>query len=88
MDSYDVIIVGTGAGGGTLLRRLAPSGLRILVLERGQVVERGTHAELLARDGLYRKLHDIQTGEGRRHGSRHGGSLAEPLTTPTGVVAG
>src|SRR5947199_1322782 len=35
MESYDVIIVGTGAGGGTLARRLASSGKRILVLERG-----------------------------------------------------
>jgi choline dehydrogenase-like flavoprotein len=32
---YDVIIIGTGAGGGTLARRLAPSGKRILLLERG-----------------------------------------------------
>ena len=35
MESYDVIIVGTGAGGGTLARHLAPSGKRILLLERG-----------------------------------------------------
>ncbi len=35
MDNYDVIIVGTGAGGGTLARHLAPSGKRILLLERG-----------------------------------------------------
>jgi choline dehydrogenase-like flavoprotein len=33
--AYDVIIIGTGAGGGTLARRLAPSGKRILLLERG-----------------------------------------------------
>lgn len=32
---YDVIIVGTGAGGGTLARKLAPTGKKILVLERG-----------------------------------------------------
>ena len=32
---YDVIIIGTGAGGGTLARKLAPTGLKILVLERG-----------------------------------------------------
>lgn len=32
---YDVIIVGTGAGGGTLAQALAPTGKRILVLERG-----------------------------------------------------
>jgi choline dehydrogenase-like flavoprotein len=35
MDSYDVIVIGTGAGGGTLARHLAPSGKRILLLERG-----------------------------------------------------
>ena len=27
---YDVIVIGTGAGGGTLAHRLAPSGLRVL----------------------------------------------------------
>ena len=40
MDSYDVIIVGTGAGGGTLARHLAPSGKRILLLERGDWLRR------------------------------------------------
>jgi choline dehydrogenase-like flavoprotein len=34
-DRYDVIIIGTGAGGGTLAYRLAPSGKKILILERG-----------------------------------------------------
>lgn len=33
---YDVIIIGTGAGGGTLARKLAPTGKKILVLERGE----------------------------------------------------
>ncbi|MGB7441392.1 MAG: GMC family oxidoreductase [Coleofasciculaceae cyanobacterium] len=32
---YDLIIVGTGAGGGTLANKLAPTGKKILVLERG-----------------------------------------------------
>jgi choline dehydrogenase-like flavoprotein len=40
MDSYDVIIIGTGAGGGTLGRHLAPSGKRILLLERGDWLPR------------------------------------------------
>lgn len=31
----DVIIIGSGAGGGTLARALAPAGLSILILERG-----------------------------------------------------
>lgn len=37
---YDVIIIGTGAGGGTLAHRLAPSGKRILLLERGGYLRR------------------------------------------------
>ena len=40
MDDYDVIIIGTGAGGGTLVRHLAPSGKRILLLERGDWLPR------------------------------------------------
>jgi choline dehydrogenase-like flavoprotein len=40
VDHYDVIIAGTGAGGGTLARHLAPSGKRILVLERGDWLPR------------------------------------------------
>ena len=34
-DHYDIIIIGSGAGGGTLALKLAPSGKRILILERG-----------------------------------------------------
>jgi choline dehydrogenase-like flavoprotein len=37
---YEVIIIGTGAGGGTLAHRLAPSGKRILLLERGDYLRR------------------------------------------------
>ena len=39
-DQYDVIIIGSGAGGGTLAHRLAPSGKRILILERGGFLPR------------------------------------------------
>jgi ABC-type multidrug transport system fused ATPase/permease subunit len=46
----------------------------ILVLDRGQIVQRGTHEELLAQDGLYRQLHEMQT----RHAKR----------SPRAVVAG
>jgi subfamily B ATP-binding cassette protein MsbA len=35
---------------------------RILVFERGRVVEQGTHAELLAADSLYARLYRIQYG--------------------------
>ncbi|MEQ1902780.1 MAG: GMC family oxidoreductase [Pirellulaceae bacterium] len=37
---FDVIIIGSGAGGGTLALKLAPSGKRILILERGGWVPR------------------------------------------------
>lgn len=37
---YDVIIIGSGAGGGTLAHRLAPSGKKILILERGEYLPR------------------------------------------------
>jgi choline dehydrogenase-like flavoprotein len=39
-ERYDVIIIGTGAGGGTLAHTLAPSGKRILLLERGDFLPR------------------------------------------------
>lgn len=62
-DHYDLIIVGTGAGGGTLARRLAPTGLRVLVLERGDYIPRERenwdarevfeHKRYLARETFY-----------------------------------
>ena len=39
-ERYDVIIIGSGAGGGTLAYRLAATGKRILILERGDYVRR------------------------------------------------
>lgn len=37
---YDIIIIGSGAGGGTLAHHLAPSGKRILIVERGDFLPR------------------------------------------------
>jgi ABC-type multidrug transport system fused ATPase/permease subunit len=37
---------------------------RILVVAAGQIVEQGTHADLLARSGEYRRLYDIQFQQG------------------------
>jgi len=37
-ERYDVVIIGTGAGGGTMLHALAGSGARILIVERGEFV--------------------------------------------------
>jgi choline dehydrogenase-like flavoprotein len=40
---FGVIIIGSGAGGGTLARCLAPSGKSILILERGDWLKREAH---------------------------------------------
>jgi choline dehydrogenase-like flavoprotein len=40
MEHYDVIVIGSGAGGGTLTHRLASSGKRVLLLERGDWLPR------------------------------------------------
>ena len=35
----------------------------ILVVDEGEIIERGSHAELIAKDGAYAQLHRIQFGE-------------------------
>ena len=39
-DRFDIVIIGSGAGGGTIAHALSASGARILVLERGEAVPR------------------------------------------------
>jgi len=41
---------------------------RIVFLDHGQIVEQGSHAELLARNGRYRALYDLQTNGADREG--------------------
>jgi subfamily B ATP-binding cassette protein MsbA len=42
---------------------------QILVLDKGRIAERGRHDELLARDGLYRRLYEMQFGSETRPSS-------------------
>jgi choline dehydrogenase-like flavoprotein len=56
MSHYDVIVIGSGAGGGTLVNHLAPSGKKILLLERGDWLPRepqNWRAEEVFVDGRY-----------------------------------
>jgi len=50
----------------------------ILVLSHGQLVEQGTHQELLEREGMYRQMHDVQMGQRDRHGLVLAGRSAVP----------
>jgi len=65
---YDVVIVGSGAGGGTLARRLAPSGKRILILERGDWLPREPEnwsSEAVFVDGRYISPDTWYDGDGK-----------------------
>ena len=44
---------------------------RIVVLERGRIVETGRHAELLAKRGIYAKLYELQFAEAIKSGTDH-----------------
>ena len=68
MSSYDVIAIGSGAGGGTLVRHLAPSGMRILLLERGDWLPRepeNRNAAAVFVDNRYISPGTWYDGEGR-----------------------
>lgn len=45
---------------------------RIVVMDRGRVAEEGTHAELLAKDGIYRRIYEIQNGKEGAEDDRRG----------------
>ena len=62
---------------------------QILVMEGGEIVERGSHAELLARGGRYRQLYDKQYRFERDRFINPGEDFTpeqEPETVPTAVA--
>ncbi|NBC00712.1 MAG: NAD(P)-binding protein [Bacteroidetes bacterium] len=66
--SYDVIIIGSGAGGGTLAYRLAGSGAHVLLLERGDFIPREADnwdPEAIFDAGKYKTKERWQDKEGR-----------------------
>jgi choline dehydrogenase-like flavoprotein len=72
-NNYDVIIIGSGAGGGTLAHKLAPTGKKILILERGGYVPRekdNWEARAVNLQGKYQtkeKWHDRDSNELHPH---------------------
>jgi choline dehydrogenase-like flavoprotein len=66
--SYDIIIIGTGAGGGTLAHELAPTGKRILLLERGGYLPREREnwsSQAVFVDNRYKAQETWRDGDGK-----------------------
>ena len=68
-EPYDVIVIGSGAGGGTLVHRLAPSGKRILLLERGDWLPREPQnwsaADVFVDNRYISARHLVRRGDGQ-----------------------
>jgi ATP-binding cassette subfamily B protein len=77
LDALDRLVVGRTSF--TIAHRLSTirDADMIVVLDRGLIVERGTHEELLRKDGLYSELHASQA-RSRRRGGELAGAFAAP----------
>ena len=53
----------------------------ILVMDKGQIVERGTHDELLKRGGLYKEIHDLQLVDHARFSEEMEEMMEENVTS-------
>ena len=65
---YDLIVIGSGPGGASLAQRLAPSGKRILLLERGDYLRRtraNWDAQTVFVDGAYQASETWYGADGR-----------------------
>jgi ATP-binding cassette subfamily B protein len=52
---------------------------QILVMDQGEIVEMGTHAELIARDGLYQQIYELQLNDQERFQEEMERVLAEQV---------
>ena len=62
MDHYDLIVIGSGPGGGSLAHRLAATGKRILMIERGDYLPRSRDnwdSKTVFVDGAYQATGDV-----------------------------
>jgi ATP-binding cassette subfamily B protein len=57
---------------------------QILVLQHGQVVERGKHEDLIEQDGLYRQIYDLELRDQEEAFQRAREDEREPVSTPAG----
>ncbi|MCB8883680.1 GMC family oxidoreductase [Acidisoma cellulosilytica] len=67
-NDYDVIIIGSGPGGGAVAQRLAPTGKRILILERGDYLPRSPanwDSKTVFVDGAYQADETWYGGDGQ-----------------------
>ncbi len=73
MRTYDAIVVGTGAGGGTAIKALCEAGLKVLALNSGPRIEpdRDYRNHRQAYDLKYRGFGDPQILAGRAHQERY-----------------
>ncbi len=60
---------------------------QILVMEAGRIAERGTHSELLASEGPYRKLYETQYRFERDQFINPGEDFSQIVPKPSGVVS-
>ena len=68
MDHYDLIVIGSGPGGASLAHRLAPTGKRILLLERGDYLPRSLanwDSKTVFVDGAYQTKENWYGSDGR-----------------------
>ncbi len=69
MEHYDLIVIGSGPGGASLAHRLAPTGKRILMLERGDYLPRSTDnwsSKVVFVDGRYQASETWYSAKGEQ----------------------